>query len=196
MIVDRDLLVTGRLRDMDRTNAPGFATDVAWLFRASRILKILLAAALVLLSIAIAVGVTTLAQLARGKAENAKLKVDLAAANDRILRVEMRIANASIDLNRITPKAPHVVPAIIPITLTPEETALVRAVIKLPPPPPGIGPSITIGDAVPEGKLMPIPEIIADKLPKLRGAKFATDRNQTIVIVGAGNRAQLLISPN
>ena len=43
---------------------------------------------------------------------------------------------------------------------------------------------------------MPLPEVISEKVPKLRGARFTTDRNQAIVIVGSRNRAEAIIGPN
>ena len=74
--------------------------------------------------------------------------------------------------------------ATIPLSLTQEEASLVRNFIKLPP------AAIGIGDLVPEARLMPLPEVISEKVPKLRGARFTTDRNQAIVIVGNKNRAE------
>ena len=56
--------------------------------------------------------------------------------------------------------------------------------------------SIGIGDLVPEARVMPLPEVISEKVPKLRGARFTTDRNQAIVIVGSRNRAEAIIGPN
>jgi len=83
----------------------------------------------------------------------------------------------------------------MPLNLTTEEIAVVHNFIKLPPPAPGAVPAIAIGDLVPEARLMPLPELIAEKVPKLRGARFTTDRNQAIVIIGPGNRAQVIVGP-
>ncbi len=42
-----------------------------------------------------------------------------------------------------------------------------------------------------------MPDTIVDKVPKLRGARFAIDKNQAIVIVGGGsNRVDAILAPN
>ena len=62
--------------------------ELGWLFRASRVLKFLLWALLILLGIASGIGLTTLAQLGSGKTELAKLRSELAATKERVSRLE------------------------------------------------------------------------------------------------------------
>ena len=176
---------------MQEARTPGLAKDLGWLFRASRMLKFLFWTVLVLLGIATAVGLSTLAQLATGKNELAKLRAELAATKERVSRLEKHIAQTSSSAGDRSMVGPvPVQSATIPLSLTQEEASLVRNFIKLPP------AAIGIGDLVPEARLMPLPEVISEKVPKLRGARFTTDRNQAIVIVGNKNRAEAIIGPN
>jgi cell division protein FtsB len=183
---------------MQETNTPGMRKDLGWLFRASRMLKFLFLLLLVTLGIATAVGLSTLAQLAAGKGEVAKLRAEISAMKERVSRLEKGVAQFSAS-NPSNPKiinAQSVPPATTALSLTNDEVSLIRYFIKLPPPPPGATPSIAIGDLLPEARLMPLPESISEKLPKLRGARFTTDRNQAIVIVDSKNRAEAIVGPN
>ena len=73
---------------------------------------------------------------------------------------------------------------------------MIRSFIKLPPAAAGTAASISVGDLIPEARLLPMPESIIERLPKLSGTRFTVDRNQTIVIVGSTNRAQFVIGQN
>lgn len=73
-----------------------------------------------------------------------------------------------------------------PLVLSREEIQLVRDYIK---PAPVIGssqPPIEVGDLV-AGPTLPVPNTVAEKVPKLTGARF-TIRNGAIVIVRSGSR--------
>lgn len=98
--------------------------------------------------------------------------------------------------NQKTAVTQPVQPAAVELSLSSDEARLIRYFIKLPPPPPGATASIAIGDHIPEARLMPLPEVISEKVPKLRGARFTTDRNQAIVIVGSKNRVEGIVPPN
>ena len=72
-----------------------------------------------------------------------------------------------------------------------------RDYIKVPPAPPGTAPTIKIGAVVPPAALVPLPQQIGEKVPKLIDARFTTDRNGAIVIVRSGSRhADAVINPN
>jgi len=192
--------LSGRANQVDNANlahheaaSPELKKALGKQVGARAMLKFLAWAVLALLGIATAVGLTTLAQLGTGKNELARLKGEMTALNERVARLEKNIAQLSSKGPASAPPAP---PATIPMDLTNDEASLVRNFIKLPPPSPGVTPSIGIGDLVPEGRLMPLPEVVLEKIPKLRGARFTTDRNQAIVIVGNRNRAQAIIGPN
>ena len=182
---------------MEKNVQPNVAQDIAWIFRANRTLKILLSTILVMLAVATAIGGTMLAQMTAGKTEIARLRGDVAALSERLSRIEkgtVQLGTAPPVPDRAATRSSPTAP--VALSLTFDEMSVVRTVIRLPPPPAGATPSIAIGDAVPEPRLMPMPEAIVDKLPKLRGTRFTTDRNQAIVIVGRGNRAEAIIGPN
>lgn len=72
----------------------------------------------------------------------------------------------------------------------------VRDYIKIPPPPVGATPTIGLGMSVGNHVLVPLPSQVIDKVPRLAGARFTTDRNGSIVIVtGNGGRADFIIPP-
>ena len=182
---------------MLQMDTPSSLGDLAWLFRTSRILKFLISGVLVFLTIGIAVGLTTLAQLAGSKNEIAKLRNDLAAAGERISRIERSITQARPAMAPERPAQllpPH--PVAAPLSLNQEDIAVIRAFIKLPPADARTTASISVGDLVPEARLLQMPESITEKLPKLRGTRFTVDRNQAIVIVGSANRVVFVIGPN
>ena len=85
----------------------------------------------------------------------------------------------------------------MPLELTREEVQLVRDYIKVPPAPPGTAATIQLGGVVPAATLVPLPQQIGGKCPRLIGARFTTDRNGAIVIVGRGSRhVDAIVAPN
>ena len=171
--------------------------SIARLVRASQVLRTLLVSILVLIGLAIIVGLTTLAQLGGYKSETARLRSDLSAAHERLGRLEQNIAQLTLRSFEASPtRQPQLPIAPNPVTLNAEEIALVRNFIKLAPGAPAAPPTINLGDVIAEARLLPIPEPIVDKVPRLRGARFTTDRNQAIIIVRSGsNRAEAILLP-
>jgi hypothetical protein len=71
---------------------------------------------------------------------------------------------------------------------------IIRQFITVVPPRPGAQHDINIGDELRNLKTTPIPESLADALPKLRGATFAIGQDSAIIIVVAGsNRVDAVI---
>jgi hypothetical protein len=122
----------------------------------------------------------------------------MTAAKDRITRLERKSEEPLISqsFNELAQKQGDVRQRAA-LELSREEAQLVRDYIKVPPAPPGTAPTIQIGAVVPPAMLMPLPQQVVDKAPKLVGARFATDRNGAIVIVRSGSRqADAVINPN
>ena len=166
----------------------------------------MLAAGLVLFIILITAGafggVSLLGQISGLKAELANTRRELTGAKDRIARLERRLDTPSDSLQsrmRLNDGAAGMrqdAPGSAPLELSREEVQLVRDYIKMPPAPPGAAARIAIGAAVPDAILLPLPQQISDKFPRLIGARFATDRNGAIVIVRRGSRvADAVIAP-
>jgi hypothetical protein len=55
-------------------------------------------------------------------------------------------------------------------------------------------PGWALGDVVPEGLLKSVPPALADKIPKLRGARYVVN-NGVAVLTGAGNRVVAIVNP-
>jgi hypothetical protein len=143
-------------------------------------------------------GVTFLiAQISGLRSELASVRGELASAKDRIARMERRVEEPSIaqrftDLQKQPEERPR-----MPLELTREEVQLVRDYIKVPPAPPGTAATIQLGGVVPAATLVPLPQQIGEKFPRLIGARFTTDRNGAIVIVGRGSRhVDAIVAPN
>jgi hypothetical protein len=136
------------------------------------------------------------------KVDVVSLKRDLAITAEKLAKLEANVTVARPDPNDIKNSADSQMlgrAAGMPrasFTLTPDELTLIRAIIKVPPPLPGVVQSINVGDLLPNTGLAPLPEPITKKAPKLLGARFTVDRNGTIVVVAPGtNRAEVLINP-
>ena len=138
-----------------------------------------------------------LGQLSGLRNELASVRRELSGAKDRIARLERKADEPSIaqrftDLQKQAEDRPRV-----PLELSREEIQLVRDYIKVPPAPPGTAGTIQLGAVVPPATLVPLPQQIGDKFARLIGARFTTDRNGAIVIVGRGSRhADAIIAPN
>jgi hypothetical protein len=161
-------------------------------------LKILLTAILVTLCTALVVGVTTLAHLNTYKRDIGKLTNELAATKERLERLERNAPPSNSSFSTAAAPAPFETRRKEPLlTFSTDDIAVIRSFIKLPPPSSAAAPTIALGDIVPEARLLAVPDAIVEKVPKLRGARFTSDRNNAIVVVGrGGNRADMIISPN
>lgn len=83
------------------------------------------------------------------------------------------------------------------VTLSRTEVDIIKDYIKLPPPAAGAAATMSVGAPVGNHVLVPLPSQITDRVPKLAGARFGTDRNGAIVIVtGASDRVGFIIPPN
>jgi len=129
----------------------------------------------------------------------------LASVEQRVGRLELQMEQL---LSRRVPDNPpgasrpegETAPVVKPdssITLTRAEIDIVRDYIKLPPAAAGTVATMSVGAPVGSHVLVPFPSQIADRVPKLVGARFTTDRNGAIVVVAAGSdRIGFIIPPN
>jgi len=139
-----------------------------------------------------------LAQLNGLRNELTGVRRELTGAKERIARLERKAEEPLIaqSFNELAQKQVDVRQRVA-LELSREEAQLVRDYIKVPPAPPGTAPLIEIGALVPHAILVPLPQQVSEKVPKLVGARFTTDRNGAIVIVGRGSRyADAIVAPN
>jgi hypothetical protein len=151
------------------------------------------------------VGVATLAgfavyiQISTLKAEIAALKREAAATKEKLGKLEKGmadVATAQTDLVAALSRTDtRGWPARGSMTLSDDEKRLVRSMIRVAPRAPGTAQTINVDDAIPSSALIPIPEQLMEKLPKLKGARFTVDRNGAIAIVGPHGRVEIVISP-
>jgi len=144
-------------------------------------------------------GVSLLGQISSLRAELANTRRELAGAKDRIARLERRLDTTAAPPSDSLQSRMRLNDGMRqegPLELSREEIQLVRDYIKMPPAPPGAAATIAIGAAVPDAILLPLPQQISEKFPRLIGARFATDRNGAIVLVRRGSRlADAVIAP-
>ena len=165
--------------------------------------RTLLAASLILLIVLVGGGVfaavSLLGQIRGLKVELSNTRRELNGAKDRIVRLERRLDTASQSdtlMNRMRLSDNPPARQESALVLMREEIQLIRDYIKMPPAPPGTSATIAVGAVVAEASLLPLPQQISDKFPRLIGARFATDRNGAIVIVRHGSRtADAVIAP-
>ena len=163
-----------------------------------------LAVLITLIAAAALGGVSLLGQINSLKTELANSRRELTGAKDRIARLERRLDGMTSPLDAQQPRPArdgaaraHDAAGSTPMELGREEIQLLRDYIKTPPAPPGAVPTISVGAAVPDALLLPLPPQISDKFPRLSGARFATDRNGAIIIVRRGSRfADAIITPH
>jgi hypothetical protein len=159
-------------------------------------LKILLTIILVSICTAVVVGITTLGHLNSYQRDLGKLRSEFAAASERLARVESNVASAtSLSANTAAPRRQENRLKEPSLTVTTDEIAVIRRFIKLPPRSSSVASTISLGDTISEARLLAMPDVVVDKIPKLRGTRFTTDRNHAIIIVGqGGTRADAIIS--
>jgi len=154
-----------------------------------------------LLAVAVFGGVSLLGQIQGLKTELANTRRELTGAKDRIARLERRLDTTAPPSDSLQSRmrlndGAAAMRQEAPLELSREEIQLMRDYIKMPPAPPGAAATIAIGAVVPDAILLPLPQQISDKFPRLIGARFATDRNGAIVIVRRGSRlADTVIAP-
>jgi hypothetical protein len=150
-----------------------------------------------------------LAERIKGLRENAtQLQKQISLIEQRVGRLELqmetllarRLPDGNAGPNRPegnTPTKDSPAKVETPTALTRAEIDIIRDYIKIPPPAAGVSPTISLGVPIGNHVLVPLPSQITDKVPKLVGARFTTDRNGSIVIVTVnGGRADFIIPPN
>ena len=153
-----------------------------------------LRAALVLACIAftsmcIVISVALLIQVRELKREVASSERELIATNNRLVELDKTLKGLANTRSAVDSRGgdPKLLSAHIPIALNDSEAQFVREFIKVVPSLSGAQPRLKVGDELPSLASLPIPDAVAEKLPKLQGAKFAIDQNGAIVISGAGS---------
>ncbi|MFB9269925.1 hypothetical protein ACFFWD_43540 [Bradyrhizobium erythrophlei] len=134
-----------------------------------------------------------------------QLQKQIASVEQRVGRLELqmeqqrsrRAPDGPAGSGRSEGETAAVVKADPPVTLTRAEVDIIKDYIKLPPPAAGAAATMSVGAPVGNHVLVPLPAQITDRVPKLVGARFATDRNGAIVIVvGTSDRVGFIIPPN
>jgi hypothetical protein len=81
----------------------------------------------------------------------------------------------------------------VALPLTPDEVQTIRELLSVKGPVTD-GPGFAIGDRIPEAILKPVPPSLVEKVPKLKGAKYASS-NGYAVLTGADNLVIAIIAP-
>ena len=134
-------------------------------------------------------GVVALTQIKSLKAEIASLQRELLPLRERLANYDQaekaRVAEIKAAAEKNKALAENLSkPA--PLTFSREEAQLIREYIKPAPPAGPAAPAVDVGDPV-TGGTIPVPSSIAEKIPKLAGARFTT-RNGAIIIVRRDSR--------
>jgi len=148
-------------------------------------------------------GTVVLLQLRNIKGEIRGLKDELTIVRQRVAKAEAKLNAVGPDARGSTDRTEARVNGISnrpdppPFTLSREEVQVIRDFIKVPPPRRGVTRNINVGDVVSTVGLASLPELVMEKIPKLRGARFTVDRSGAIIIAAPGsNRADLIIDPS
>jgi hypothetical protein len=129
-----------------------------------------------------------LVQLRELRSELKVSRGDIGAMRARIVSLE----NARKPAETPPPEVSAPARLVSRLTLDSPEQKLVRQYIKTLPPKPGAEPKIQKGDRIVTSA--PVPDGLAEALPKLSGARFTIDTNGSIVLLGQGSdRADFLI---
>jgi hypothetical protein len=134
-------------------------------------------------------------------------EAELASSKERIARLELwavgvastqeqllKAAGSANEANKTPPSGER---GGASLDLSSEEIQQVRNYIRLPPAPRGATPTIVLGAALAAGTLLPLPQQIVEKVPKLAGARFTTDWNGAIIIVRKDSgQADAIVPPN
>ena len=117
---------------------------------------------------------------------------DIASLRQQISAVQKQAQAAQqIRIDSVPPTRTAPTPKLV---LDDGEAKLLRQYIRTPPPKPGAEGTIHLGNSASAFPSAPIPEPLAERVPKLAGARFSVDRDGSIVIVASGsNNADLII---
>jgi hypothetical protein len=140
-------------------------------------------------SVCIVISLGLLIQVRGLKSEIASSERELIATKNRLVDLDKTVrgfANARPEVASGGGEL-KILPAHIQIALNESEIQFIREFIKVAPPLPGAQPRLKVGDELPPLASLPIPDAVAERFPKLQGAKFAIDQNGAIVISGAGS---------
>ena len=74
-----------------------------------------------------------------------------------------------------------------PLILRDTDITIIRQFIRVAPPPLDSKSQINVGDPSAGINATPVPEALSNALPQLRGAKFSTDQNSSIILIVAGS---------
>lgn len=158
------------------------------------------------LLVSIAGGVALVYQQLGGVAVNVATTTErVTGLGERVARIEKQLENIAAgqaqqmsSLGRIEarlPNQPRPDSSDI-VALTPAEAEFVRSALKAIPVPMRMLGKFKLGDNLAEGTLVPVPEQVSEKLPKLKGAKFAFDQDGSIAITaGINNRIIGIVPP-
>jgi hypothetical protein len=128
------------------------------------------------------------------KVEIAFLKQHLAGADAHLARFEEISQQKMAKEAKILEAPPP--PQRVQISLSNDDIKLIRSSIKVLPSQPGAQPKVHLGQEVSNTSVVPVPESLVGRIPKLRGARFLVDDNGAIVIVADGsNRADVVVEP-
>ena len=155
-------------------------------------------ALLTLLVLAIcAGGLLALAQIRSLKAEIASLQRELLPLRERLASFEQaeKARQAEIRADAETNKALAEKPfQPAPLAFSREEVQLIREYIK---PAPSVGPALpaaNVGDPV-TGGTVPLPSSLAEKMPKLAGARFAIQNGAIIIVRKDSRKVDAVLPP-
>ncbi|WGS22816.1 hypothetical protein [Bradyrhizobium sp. ISRA463] len=143
-----------------------------------------------------------LGQISSLKSEIATLHREQTPLRDRLARLE-QIESEKRDAEREDAqnkaeaghKAADAGIAQSALSLSREESQLVREYIKVAPSPGGAAVAINVGDPV-TGGMIPLPSPLTDKVPRLMGARFATHNGTIIISLRNSRRVDAVLPPN
>ncbi|WGR97448.1 hypothetical protein MTX26_23910 [Bradyrhizobium sp. ISRA443] len=143
-----------------------------------------------------------LGQMSSLKSDIATLRREQAPLRDRLAKLEQiesekRDADqeAAQDKAEADKAAPDAGTGQSALSLSREESQLVREYIKVAPSAGAAAAAVNVGDPV-TGGMIPLPSPLTDKVPRLVGARFAT-RNGTIIIsLRRSHRVDAVLPPN
>lgn len=142
------------------------------------------------------IGLALIPQINNLKTDLAGIKREIAASNGEVAelrKIVRQLGNSqanstsgvSVDKTGSISGAP---------AIGASDIQLIRQFIKVVPSPSTAQPKFKIGDVFPQSISLPIPKELSDKLPKLRGTRFAIDQNGDIIISAVGeNRVAIVI---
>jgi hypothetical protein len=148
-----------------------------------------------LVSLCAVVAILLFVQVRGLKTDLAQMGLELAATKATVTQFEKiarQISNgvAAADNRNIATTQPKQPPLVLDIT----DIQTIRQFITVTPPQLGARHDINVGDEVRELPTRPIPDLLADALPKLRGARFSIAQDSAIILIGAGsNRVDAVI---